>query len=192
MLRTVSDVLDRREVIAHSLDLGRVTTGDPTGATEPEREYPKQYLSSSAADVRSATPYLWLEELRVVAANARLPRHVVSRDVLPEPLMLWLYPQPRPHVRRQGDRAERRRRAKAGLDPTAKVTFVELRRSAIQDQENHHAVEEIGWSHRWWVIGHPRAQWYPSLGAHRLVWIAPHVKGPEGKPLWPQAFRVSR
>lgn len=48
------------------------------------------------------------------------------------------------------------------------------------------------WSHRWMVRGHHRAQWYPSLGAHRVVWIAPHFKGPADAPLVPQIYAVVR
>ena len=36
---------------------------------------------------------------------------------------------------------------------------------------------------RWMVKGHWRQQWYPSRGLHRPIWINPHVKGPDGKPL---------
>lgn len=37
--------------------------------------------------------------------------------------------------------------------------------------------------HRWVVRGHWRHQWYPSIEAHRPVYIAPHVKGPKDAPL---------
>jgi hypothetical protein len=33
------------------------------------------------------------------------------------------------------------------------------------------------------VRGHWRNQWYSSLQAHRQIWIAPFIKGPEGAPL---------
>lgn len=35
---------------------------------------------------------------------------------------------------------------------------------------------------RWLVRGHIRNQWFPSKQAHELIWIDPHVKGPEDKP----------
>lgn len=44
-------------------------------------------------------------------------------------------------------------------------------------------ISEIAWSHRWIVGGHWRNQWLPSIKAHRLQWIAPHIKGPDNKPL---------
>ncbi len=48
------------------------------------------------------------------------------------------------------------------------------------------------WQHRWWVSGHIRAQWYPSLGSHKLIFIAPHLKGPEDKPLLEKTYLVVR
>jgi hypothetical protein len=39
------------------------------------------------------------------------------------------------------------------------------------------------YEHRWLVRGHWRRQWYPSLGVHRLVWIAEHPSGPADRPL---------
>jgi hypothetical protein len=48
------------------------------------------------------------------------------------------------------------------------------------------------WHHRWMVRGHHRAQWYPSLAAHRVIWVAPHFKGPADAPLVPQVYAVVR
>ncbi|GAA2165004.1 hypothetical protein [Actinomadura napierensis] len=36
---------------------------------------------------------------------------------------------------------------------------------------------------RWMVKGHWRQQWYPSRQVHRPIWINPHIKGPDGRPL---------
>ena len=77
------------------------------------------------------------------------------------------------------DRASRKRLRREGFDPAA-VRVISLRRttrhgeSAASDREYHH---------QWIVRGHWRQQWYPSREVHRPVWIAPHVKGPEGAPL---------
>jgi hypothetical protein len=40
----------------------------------------------------------------------------------------------------------------------------------------------VAWSKQWWVSGHWRNQWYPSLQAHRQKWISGYVKGPDDKP----------
>lgn len=42
---------------------------------------------------------------------------------------------------------------------------------------------EREYSHRFMVRGHWRKQWYPSIEAHKPIWINPHVRGPEDKPL---------
>jgi hypothetical protein len=42
------------------------------------------------------------------------------------------------------------------------------------------------------VNGHVRAQWYPSEQAHRLIWIAPYLKGPEDAPMLTHAYKVAR
>jgi hypothetical protein len=76
-------------------------------------------------------------------------------------------------------RAARRRYAREDK-PLPLVRVITLRRpanpsgSGQSDREYHH---------QWIVRGHWRQQWYPSREVHRPVWIAPHVKGPEGAPI---------
>ncbi len=78
------------------------------------------------------------------------------------------------------DRATARRAARAGL-PTDPVRVVRLREYSVEPEHDHHAVE---WSHRWVVGGHWRQQPYgPGHSLRRATWIAPHVKGPAGRPL---------
>lgn len=48
---------------------------------------------------------------------------------------------------------------------------------------------------RFWARGHYRAQWYASLKAHKVIWIAPVLKGPKDAPVKPPrhtVFRVDR
>lgn len=77
------------------------------------------------------------------------------------------------------DRAARKRLHRAGHEP-APVRVIELRRpkgngsTGDGDREYHHT---------WIVRGHWRNHWHPKREVHRPVWIAPHVKGPEGAPL---------
>ncbi|MBW6432206.1 hypothetical protein KZ829_00400 [Actinoplanes hulinensis] len=79
-------------------------------------------------------------------------------------------------------RAVRRRAQKAGLDIHA-VRVLHLRRL----ERDHEAAQDDSASReytcRWMVRGHWRQQWYPSRGVHRPIWINPHIKGPDGKPL---------
>jgi hypothetical protein len=76
------------------------------------------------------------------------------------------------------DRVARKRLRRSGHEPKP-VRVIELRRTAHSgpgdgSREFHH---------QWIVRGHWRQQWYPARGVHRPVWIAPHIKGPEGAPL---------
>lgn len=79
-------------------------------------------------------------------------------------------------------RPTRREFARKGRElPELKV--ITLRRAYNPRPEKGGAREHVDWSHRWMVGGHWRNQWYPSVQDHRQLWIAPYVKGPEGKPL---------
>ena len=76
------------------------------------------------------------------------------------------------------DRRAQKRLRRAGYEPKP-VRVIELRRpvhggSGDGSREFHH---------QWIVRGHWRQQWYPAREVHRPVWIAPHIKGPEGAPL---------
>lgn len=78
------------------------------------------------------------------------------------------------------DRAARKRLRRQGADVAVRTRVIELRRpktssaTSESDREYHH---------QWIVRGHWRQQWHPKRQVHRPVWIAPHVKGPEGAPL---------
>ncbi|MCR4373437.1 MAG: hypothetical protein NUW22_01150 [Acidobacteria bacterium] len=81
-----------------------------------------------------------------------------------------------------GKRAER-----AGIVPLIRVIRLPRR---VREQ----GAAELGhvdWHHRWIVSGHWRQQpWGPERKRIRPVWIAPHVKGPDDKPLKLQAHRL--
>lgn len=77
------------------------------------------------------------------------------------------------------DRATRKRLRRSGQDP-APVRVIELRRPRSGGRSES---EPGNYHHQWIVRGHWRQHWYPKRQVHRPVWIAPHVKGPEGAPL---------
>jgi hypothetical protein len=77
------------------------------------------------------------------------------------------------------DRPSLRRLKRASREP-APVRVITLRRQPA-DTGSHDSDRE--YHHQWVVRGHWRKQWYPSVNDHRPVWIAPHIKGPEGAPL---------
>ncbi|MHA6764730.1 hypothetical protein [Streptacidiphilus sp. PAMC 29251] len=78
------------------------------------------------------------------------------------------------------DRAARKRLRREGHEP-AGVRVIELRRPKHTSGEPGESGRN--YVHRWITRGHWRQQWYPSREVHRPVWIAPHVKGPEGAPM---------
>jgi hypothetical protein len=95
-------------------------------------------------------------------------------------------------VRHRSTRSERRAIEKAGYEePTVHV--VRLRtpiRNAVET--TNESGRDIHYRHRWWVRGHFRAQWYASQKAHQVIWIAPHIKGPEDAEFKASAYAVVR
>jgi len=71
------------------------------------------------------------------------------------------------------------------------VHFVDLRQLA-RTRKIEPDTEVANWSHRWLVRGHHRAQWYPSSQSHKVIWIAPYVKGPGDMPFQGPLYRVVR
>jgi len=82
------------------------------------------------------------------------------------------------------DRSTRRRSQRAGM-PTTDVRLVDVRHRRIREPGSF-GDQNPGrdWQSRWLVGGHWRQQACgPNRSERRPVWIAPHVKGPEDKPL---------
>ena len=73
-------------------------------------------------------------------------------------------------------------------DPTIHV--VKLRQAPIRSNANGNPGRD--YKHQWWVRGHIRAQWYPSLKGHKLVWIREHLKGPSDAPIIQKVYDVQR
>lgn len=97
-----------------------------------------------------------------------------------------------PKSKRRADRAARREAARRGATlEDDHVTFVVLRRPQQAKRDSDDEMD-VHWRHRWIVRGHIRAQWYPTLGEHRLIWIAPHIKGPQDAPLLQHAYKVAQ
>lgn len=78
------------------------------------------------------------------------------------------------------DRAARRRAERARREP-ARVRIIELRRS---DSSRPAEMSEREYHHQWIVRGHWRQQACgPERSRRKPIWIAPHIKGPEGAPM---------
>jgi len=88
-------------------------------------------------------------------------------------------------------RALRRNAKRLRIELPECVNYVVLRR----EQKSKSDIESLlgrTYDYQWMVSGHYRNQWYPSEGSHKLIWIAPYVKGPEDKPLKQRAYKVMR
>ena len=70
------------------------------------------------------------------------------------------------------------------------IHVVKLRQAPIRSNANGNPERE--YKHQWWVRGHIRAQWYPSLKGHKLVWIREHLKGPSDAPIIQKVYDVQR
>lgn len=76
------------------------------------------------------------------------------------------------------DRATQKRVRRAGYEPRP-IRVIELRRPKSAGSGDG----STEYHHQWIVRGHWRNHWHPKREVHRPIWIAPHVKGPEGAPL---------
>lgn len=88
----------------------------------------------------------------------------------------------------------RREMARAGLPDerqTETASVVQLRRAVTETHGAAHG-DGVNWKHQWWVSGHFRAQWYPSQQAHKIIAIAPHLKGPADAPVLEKIYDVAR
>lgn len=148
---------------------------DRRALKRPDAGWPTRYVF----DHECVTPFaVDHTEFFDVGTGEMLERVPALPDVLRATWLLMQQP-----IARTTDvetyRAARRRLERAGHEP-ATVRVIQLRRAehpggaGASDREYHH---------QWIVRGHWRQQWYPSREVHRPVWIAPHVKGPEGAPL---------
>jgi hypothetical protein len=75
------------------------------------------------------------------------------------------------------------KRAMRTIDHVPEIHVVQLRRPGTRGESEPGTIGNVDWSHRWIVDAHWRNQWYPSLGCHKPILIAPYVKGPEHLPL---------
>lgn len=99
---------------------------------------------------------------------------------------LWLQQKIVTALQAPLSRAAQRRLSRQNIDP--KCLVVQLRskqytRTSPEDEAKH-----VDWAWQWAVRGHWRDQ--PTKDGTKLIWIHPYIKGPEDKPLKPDAGRV--
>jgi hypothetical protein len=88
------------------------------------------------------------------------------------------------------DRHARRRIEQSGWDGEPIVRVIRLRRIVSHPSQPGDAAA-VDWSCRWVVRGHWREQpCGPKQSERRTIFIAPHVKGPEDKPVKPPRATV--
>jgi len=78
------------------------------------------------------------------------------------------------------DRHTRKRLTRAGVENLTAPRVVALRR---QHHPTSGSPGDRHYHHQWIVNGHWRRQWYGREERHKPIWIAPHIKGPEGAPI---------
>ncbi|MFE9424149.1 hypothetical protein ACFYNO_14420 [Kitasatospora sp. NPDC006697] len=79
-------------------------------------------------------------------------------------------------------RAAAKRLHRVAPDLATTVRYTHLRHGAPSREPVKDGAGVV-YRHQWVVRGHWRSQWYPARQTHRPIWIADHVKGPEGAPL---------
>ncbi|MEW2093898.1 hypothetical protein AB0932_30115 [Streptomyces sp. NPDC006682] len=144
--------------IAVTCDHGGLTLGGPALIPFSMSEYLASAGQSEMTREKNLFDFL-LTTIRAAWLLMRQPLAETS-DVLPS-------------------RAVRKRLHRVGHEP-APVRLIELRRPKSGGGQGD---GDRGYHHQWIVRGHWRQQWHPKRQVHRPVWIAPHVKGPDGAPL---------
>lgn len=84
------------------------------------------------------------------------------------------------------DRHAERRLARAKMETEVRV--VHLRSKSYVKTTAEEEKRQVDWAWQWAVRGHWRDQ--PTKDGSKLIWIHPYIKGPEDKPLKPDAGRV--
>lgn len=147
----------RMEIVFNALRYGEVYPDDFVDEADPGRlEFARQLLSQLA----------FMDSPYVTTSRARMPRPV------------------RKELNREAGKEGR------PPPPEQVVNVVELRREVRErisrDEARDAELRESkgrDYQHHWWVSGHFRAQWMPSTESHKVIWIAPYLKGPMDKPL---------
>lgn len=85
--------------------------------------------------------------------------------------------------RELAERHVRKRLARAGSDMEPLVRVVRLRARVPAPGSAERGEAHVDWACRWMVRGHWRQQFFPTRKAHQPIWISPHIKGPDNKPL---------
>ncbi|MFF7837604.1 hypothetical protein ACFZC6_02025 [Streptomyces ossamyceticus] len=149
-----------------------------SGLPDRVKSMMKGSLPRFTYDCESVAPFSDTELKSVTATGEEPSDNALGVDLLKT---VWLLmAQPLAEVSEvEPDRAVRKRMRRANQEPKS-VRVIELRRPQRSGEAGPGTRE---YHHAWVVRGHWRNQWHPKRQVHRPVWIAPHIKGPEGAPL---------
>ena len=78
------------------------------------------------------------------------------------------------------------------VTPGVKVIRLRASAPAVRSGMADTEADARTYTHRWLVRGHHRAQWYPSTESHKVIWVAPYIKGPDAAPFIPPVYAVTR
>ena len=160
----------------------------PSGLAEHMRymgRWAPMGLDVTVVDARVGPPYVEPTDEQIAKLIADgVPRDVAengSTNTLRIVVALWtLLGQTLTELREERPR-KRKRFGPQRMPTPESVTVVTLRRRA---SDPDHDPTNVEWQHRWLVRGHPRQQRYgPNNQWVKTIWIAPHIKGPDDKPL---------
>lgn len=141
------------------------------------------------AESLSSNPWVTVQRVPI---GARYPEEVPGELGLVLRLMAFLNsPYVQPEVRKSHEKGSKVKWHGRRIGDPVSLNVVALRSSVREAVEVEHG-EGPHWKQRWLVRGHYRAQWFPSLKAHKVIWIAPYLKGPDGAPLATQQYAVVR
>jgi len=161
---------------------------DPDGTRSARRAWPTRYILLAedaeefdvVMDEDAAVAHIAAHYVHSAGVDAvRLTLQVMHK--FPRALFALLNSSVATVTTERAQRAARRQLERANSPLTGDVVVIRLRRAHAEGTTPGESAVE--WSRRWIVSGHWRKAWRPSVKAHRLVWIAPFVKGPEDKPL---------
>ena len=144
----------------------------PRGLTIDTEAIPPLFpIGGDDLEIRETAVDALAHETRAVTCSLVAAWHLMQQPTLAE-----RYPAER-------DNKLARAYARAGRDDPD-VTIVDLRRRYHPGDDQQTEEQPGRYSHRWVVTGHWRQQPYgPGRELRQRIWIADHVKGPDGAPL---------
>ena len=161
--------VDRNEALRRQLGVGNPFMVGDGGRIDPDAPLRAQLIDERSVPLILVLGAAWLLMSQTTVAT--------SRRIPP------------PQARKAGNSALR-----ADASDRSAVSLIDLRRIAASPAEPAaDGDRNRTYTHQWWVGGHWRQQACgPGRTYRKPVWIAPHIKGPEGTPLANERVHVWR